>query len=79
MERPKQRKWWFGVCADFSEKEDIPVSIVRLFVLLYIPVRLGPVFYFIYYWVIRNREPLPLKSLERDLQISKIKIHYYGS
>ena len=49
MERPKQRKWWFGVCADFSETVGIPFSIVRLFVLLYIPVRLGPVFYFIYY------------------------------
>jgi len=78
-ERPKQRKWWYGVCADFSETVGIPVSIVRLFVLFYTPVGLGPVFYFIYYLVIRNKEPIPLKSPERNLQISKIESHYFGS
>ena len=78
-ERPKQRKWWYGVCADFSETVGIPVSIVRFFVLFYTPVGLGPVFYFIYYLVIRNKEPIPLKSPERNLQISKIESHYFGS
>jgi len=78
-ERPKQRKWWFGVCVDFSETVGIPVSIVRFFVLFYTPVGLGPVFYFIYYLVIRNKEPIPLKSPERNLQISKIESHYFGS
>ena len=78
-ERPAQRKRWFGVCADFSETVGIPVSIVRFFVLFYTPVGLGPVFYFIYYLVIRNKEPIPLKSPEPNLQISKIESHYFGS
>ena len=63
----------------FLESDCIPVSIVKLFVLFYTPVGLGLVFYFVYYLVIRNKEPIPLKSTERNLQISKIESHYYGS
>jgi len=61
-ERPAQRKRWFGVCADFSETVGIPVSIVRFFVLFYTPVGLGPVFYFIYYLVIRICKYQKLKA-----------------
>ncbi len=78
-ESPVQQKRWLGVCADFSTTVGIPVGFIRFIILLYTPVGLGPVFYFIYYLVIRNKEPIPLKSPERNLQISKIESHYFGS
>ena len=77
--RPLQRKWLLGVCTDFSETVGIQVGFVRFIILLYTPVGLGAVFYFIYYFVILNRAVLPPTLPEREPQITIIESHYYRS
>ncbi|MDP6431750.1 MAG: hypothetical protein QGI65_05595, partial [SAR324 cluster bacterium] len=39
-ELPSSKIWWLGVCADLSKTLGIHVVTVRLFVLLYTPLRL---------------------------------------
>jgi phage shock protein PspC (stress-responsive transcriptional regulator) len=78
-ESPVQQKRWLGVCADFSTTVGIPVGFVRFIILLYTPVGLGAVFYFIYYFAIRKPATLPPTIPERELQITKIESHYYRS
>jgi len=55
------------------------VGAVRFFVLLYTPLGLGMIFYFIYYWFIINRVSIPLLTPEHEIQITKIKSYYIGS
>jgi len=71
--------WWLGVCADLSQTLCIPVVAVRFYVLLYIQLGLGLIFYFIYYWFIINRVLFPLLTPEHEIQITKIKSYYFGS
>ena len=78
-EHPLSKYWWLGVCADVSKTLAIPVGAVRFFVLLYTPLGLGLIFYFIYYWFIINRVPSPLLTQEHEIQITKIKSYCFGS
>jgi len=78
-EHPLSKTWWLGVCADVSKTLDIPAGAVRFFVLLYTPLGLGLIFYFIYYWFIINRVSIPLLTPEHEIQITKIKSYYFGS
>ena len=78
-EHPLIKTWWLGVCADVSKMLDIPAGVVRFFVLLYTPLGLGLIFYFIYYWIIINRVFIPLLTPEHEIQITKIKSYYFGS
>ena len=73
------KNWWLGVCADVSKTLGIPVVAVRFYVLLYIPLGLGMIFYSIYYWVIINRVSIPLLTPEHEIQITKYKSYYFGS
>ena len=73
------KNWWLGVCVDVSKTLDIPVFVVRFYVLLYIPLGLGMIFYFIYYWFIINRVTSPLLIPDHEKQITKIKSYYFGS
>ena len=70
---------WLGVCADLSKTLDIPVVVVRFYILLYKPFGLGLIFYFIYYCFILKRVPIPLLTPKQEIQITKIKIYYFGS
>jgi phage shock protein PspC (stress-responsive transcriptional regulator) len=78
-EYPLSKTLWLGVCADVSKTLDIPAGAVRFFVLLYTPLGLGLIFYFIYYWFIINRVSIPLLTPEHEIQITKIKSYYFGS
>ena len=78
-EHPSSKFWWLGVCADLSKTLGIHVVAVRFFVLLYTPLGLGLIFYFIYYWFIINRVSIPLLTPEHEIQITKIKSYYFGS
>ena len=78
-EHPLSKNWWLGVCADVSKMLDIPVGAVMVFVLLYTPLGLGMIFYFIYYWFIINRASILLLTPEHEAQIIKIKSYYLGS
>ena len=78
-EHPSSKIWWLGVCADLSKTLGIHVVAVRFFVLLYAPLGLGLIFYFIYYWFIINRVSIPLLTPEHEIQITKIKSYYFGS
>ena len=73
------KNWWLGVCADVSKTLAIPVGAVRFFALLYTPLGLGLIFYFIYYWFIIKRVFIPLLTPEHEIQITKIKSYYFGS
>jgi len=73
------KNWRIGVCADVSKTLGIPVVAVRFYVLLYIPLGLGLIFYFIYYWFIINRVPIPLLAPEHEIPITKFKSYYFGS
>ena len=73
------KNWWLGVCADVSKTLGIPLVAVRFYVPLYIPLGLGLIFYFIYYWFIINRVSIPLLTPEHEIQITKIKSYYFGS
>ena len=70
---------WLEVCADVSKTLGTPAVPVRIYVLLYIPLGLGLIFYFIYYWLIINRVFIPLLTPEHEIQITKIKSYYFGS
>jgi len=76
---PSIKKWRCGVCADLSKKLGIHVVSVRFFVLLFTPLGLGLIFYFIYYWFIINRVSILLLNPEHEVQIIKIKSCYQGS
>ena len=78
-EHPLSKTWWLGVCADVSKTLDIPAGAVRFFILVYTPLGLGLIFYFIYYWFIINRVSIPLLTPEHEIQITKIKSYYFGS
>ena len=73
------KNWWLGVCADVSKKLIIPAVAVRFYVLLYIRLGLGLIFYIIYYWLIINRVFIPLLTLWQEIQVTKIKSYYFGS
>ena len=73
------KNWWLGVCADVSKKLIIPEVTVRFYVLLYIPLGLGLIFYFIYYWFTINKVSIPLLTPEHEIQITKIKNYYFRS
>jgi len=70
---------WLGVCADLSKTLDIPVVVVRFYILFYTTLGLGLIFYFIYYCFIINRVSIPLLTPKHEIQITKIKIYYFGS
>jgi len=70
---------WIRVCADVSKTLGIPVIAVRFIVLLYTPLVLGLIFYFIYYWFIINRVSIPPLTPEDKIQITTIKSCYFGS
>jgi len=78
-EHPPSKNWWLGVSADVSKTFGIPVIAVRFFVLLYTPLGIGLIFYFIYYWFFINRVSIPPLTPEDEIQISKIKSCYFGS
>ena len=78
-EHPLSKNWWLGVCADVSKTLAIPEGAVRFFVMLYTPLGLGMIFYFIYYWIIINRVSIPLLTPEHEIQITKIKSYNFGS
>ncbi len=73
------KNWWIGVCADASKMLGITVVAVKFFVLLYTPLGLGLIFYFIYYWFFKNSVSIPLLTPEHEIQITKIKSYYFGS
>jgi len=73
------KNWWLGVCANASKTLGIPVVAVRFYLLLYAPLCLGMIFYFIYYWFIINRISIPLLTPEHEIQIKRIKSYYFGS
>ena len=73
------KNWRLGVSADVSKTLGIPVVADRFYVLLYIPLGLGLIFYFIHYWFIKNRVSIPLLTPEHEIQITKIKSYYFGS
>ena len=73
------KNWWLGVCVDVSKTLGISVFAVRFYVLIYIPLGLGLIFYFIYYWLIINRVFIPLLTLWHEIQVTKIKSYYFGS
>nr|ADI18003.1 hypothetical protein [uncultured delta proteobacterium HF0200_19J16] len=73
------KNWWLGVCAEVSKTFGIPVVAVRFYILLYTPLGLGLIFYFIYYWFIINRVFIALLTPEHEIQIKKIKSYYFGS
>ena len=64
---------------DLSKTLGIHVVAVRFFVLLFKPLGLGLIFYFIYYWFIINKVFIPLLTPEHEIQITKIKSYYFGS
>jgi len=78
-EHPSSKIWWLGVCADLSKTLGIHVVAVRFFVILYILLGLGLIFYFIYYWLVINRVSSPPLTPEHEVQIIKIKSCYLGS
>ncbi|MCH2281035.1 MAG: PspC domain-containing protein, partial [SAR324 cluster bacterium] len=71
-EHQPSKYWWLGVCAEVSKNLGIHVVAVRFFVLLYTPLGLGLIFYFIYYWFIINRVSIPQLTPEHEIQITKI-------
>ncbi|GEM_PF-268190 len=73
------KNWWLGVCADVSKTLGIHVVAVRFFVLLFTPLGLGLIFYFIYYGFIIDRVSILLLTPEYEVQITKIKSCYLGS
>ena len=62
-----------------GKKLGIPVIAVRFFVLLFTPLDLGLIFYLIYYLFITNRVSIPPLTPEGEIQLTKIKICYFGS
>ena len=76
---PPSKNWWLGLCADVTKTLGKPVVAVRFYFLLYTPLGLGLIFYFIYYWFIINRVSIPLLTPEYEIQITKIKSYYFGS
>ena len=76
---PSSKIWWLGVCADLSKTLGIHVVAVRFFVLLFTPLGLGLIFYFIYYGFIIDRVSILLLTPEYEVQITKIKSCYLGS
>ena len=79
LEHLPSKKWRLGFCADVSKTLGIPAVAVRFYVLLYILLGLGLIFYLINYWIIINRVSIPLLTPEREIQITKIKSYYFGS
>ena len=73
------KNWWLGVCADVSKTLGIPAFAVRFYVLLYILLGLGLIFYFIFSWFIIKRGFIPLLTPEHEIQITKINSYYFGS
>ena len=71
--------WWIGVCADLSKTLGIHVVTISYFVMLYTPLGLGLIFYFIYYCFITNRVSILTLTPEHKVQILKIKSYYFGS
>jgi len=78
-ENPSRKIWWLGVCADLSKMLGIHLVAVKFFVLLYKPLGLGRIFYFIYYSFIKNSVFIPQLTPEHEVQIIKIKSCYLGS
>tara|TARA_B100001123_G_scaffold357921_1_gene412405 strand:+ start:502 stop:870 length:369 start_codon:yes stop_codon:yes gene_type:complete len=78
-EHPSSKIWRLGVCADLSKTLGIHALAVTFFVLLYTPLDLGLIFYFIYYWFFINRVSVLLLTPEYEVQIIKIKRCYLAS
>ncbi|MDC0229703.1 hypothetical protein OAK48_01895 [Deltaproteobacteria bacterium] len=79
LEHLPSKNWWFRVCADVSKSIGVPVVAVKFYVLLYISLGVGLIFYFINYWFIINRVSILLLTPEHEIQITKIKSYYFGS
>jgi len=79
LEHLSSKIWWIGVCADLSKTLGIHVVTISYFVMLYTPLGLGLIFYFIYYCFIINRVSILTLTPEHKVQILKIKSYYFGS
>ncbi|MGK5093399.1 PspC domain-containing protein [Deltaproteobacteria bacterium TL4] len=74
----KKKKWVLGVCADYSQYVGIPLWVVRLYALLYSPLLIGVFFYFLYYFVMKERKtPAMEEPNKRPVKITKMDSHYY--
>jgi phage shock protein PspC (stress-responsive transcriptional regulator) len=78
---PPPKGWLFGVCADVAQMLRVPVTIVRLIVLIYAPFLLGILFYVVYWWFLRQRRKRQALAAQRPQRapatVTKIdSIHY---
>jgi len=78
-DRPLPSSLWLGVCADVSLYLEIPVVVIRCFVLLYTPLLFGILFYFVYYWVMQSKKPPATleEVIEKPMEVTQIESHYY--
>ena len=76
-QRRKSKKMILGVCADFSWNIGIPLWIVRLYAVVYAPLVLGILFYFLYYFVMKLWKPSDPVIEETPINITRMEIHRY--
>ena len=79
---PPPKGWLFGVCADVASILRIPVTVVRLVVLIYTPFVIGLLFYFVYWLILRQRRKRQAVAAQTPQRapatITKIdSIHYH--
>ena len=75
---PLKKKWFLGVCADFSQYVGMPLWVVRLYAILYSPFIVGILFYFLYYLVIKvHPSPPVITPSKRPVKITKMESHHY--
>ncbi|MBF0280582.1 MAG: PspC domain-containing protein [SAR324 cluster bacterium] len=77
QQRRKGKKAILGVCADFSWQIGIPLWIVRIYAVLYAPLLLGIIFYFLYYSVMKLRKPQVPLNEERSVNVTRMEIHRF--
>lgn len=73
-DRKAGKRWFLGVCADFSHLVGIPLGLVRMLTLIYAPFLIGLLFYVLYYYVLGLREknqPKPQPRLAKP-QITRM-------
>ena len=76
-QKPVSKKWFLGVCSDYSSYVNIPLWVVRLYAIVFSPLIIGPIFYFFYYWILQKRLLKKTTEISKEVIVTKIDSHHY--
>lgn len=74
------KRWLLGVCADFSHLIGIPLWLVRTYAVVFTPMLVGIIFYFLYFLVMLSLRKPAVKAQPdnpRNVNVTRMDTYHF--